>query len=54
MIQDGYTIQKANGVFIRPLSHQGADRIRLLIESNAWDEIEETLWNPPSFLGDAQ
>ena len=54
MIQDGYTIQKANGVFIRPLSHQGADRIRLLIESNAWDEIDETLWNPPSFFGDAQ
>lgn len=52
MIQDGFTIRKS-GFFVRPLSNQVADQIKLLIEKEEWEEVDAMLWQPPWFLGDA-
>ena len=51
MIEDGYTIQES-GFFVRPLSGQLIDRIKLFIEKEEWDEVDTILWRSPWFLGD--
>ena len=51
MIQDGYTI-KESGFFVRPLSNQLIGDIKLLIEKEKWDEVDEMLWRSPWFGGD--